>query len=348
MSLQTPQCQGRRLAFFMNGIVAVAACALTCLAIGRFTPFPDVPMVTAKLDYFAAHKEAYDTLFFGSSRLYHALSPKVFDAAMAQRGRATHSFNFAIDGMVPPEVFYFVRKALTEKPTHARWAFVEIAGLRTSMQRGATRDAYWQNPEALGLMFREMLQAPIRGKKGTKRFPKARRLYAELIPDLQLFFYKYANIGMGRNVVAGFFNQPGPTEPDEALGPAKDGFVPLLNPTPDSEAAKLTDALQKLKSGKMEKRGVDPLNRDAYARLLRDIKAAGITPFLVVTPTTTRDYQVRKSAPPDTVVFAFDDPAAFPNLYEPDRRMDYDHLNPRGAEEFSITLAERFSRQLSR
>ncbi len=42
-----------------------------------------VAEVTPKLRYLETHRADFDTVFIGSSRIYHGVSPGVFDAATA-------------------------------------------------------------------------------------------------------------------------------------------------------------------------------------------------------------------------------------------------------------------------
>ena len=60
---------------------------LTCWVIRINLPVPKVPAVQAKLAHLAEHINDYDTLFLGSSRIYHQIIPSRFDELMARRGR---------------------------------------------------------------------------------------------------------------------------------------------------------------------------------------------------------------------------------------------------------------------
>ena len=85
----------------------------------RVTPLK-VPEVTPKLDYLEGHIGDFDTVFIGSSRIYHGVSPKVFDATTGAAGRGTHSFNLAVNDMLPPESLRMLGTLLEMRPPRLR------------------------------------------------------------------------------------------------------------------------------------------------------------------------------------------------------------------------------------
>jgi hypothetical protein len=93
-----------------NGLLFSATFIISCLAIGRSLPFPDVPVVRSKLAHFAAHRDEYDTLFLGSSHFYYQIIPSLFDGVAAENGYPTRSFNAGIAGMRPPEDGYLLER----------------------------------------------------------------------------------------------------------------------------------------------------------------------------------------------------------------------------------------------
>ena len=53
------------------------------------------PELDAKITHLEKNLAKYDTLFFGSSRIYRGFDPLVFDRDMAAHGERTSSFNLA-------------------------------------------------------------------------------------------------------------------------------------------------------------------------------------------------------------------------------------------------------------
>src|SRR5207245_5026117 len=105
---------------------------ITCAGLHAILPFPEIDGgVSQKFRFFAAHKDEFDTLFIGSSRIYFQISPAIFDRATRESGLPTHSFNFGIGGMYLPETGYLLEQMLKLKPLKLRWVFSEYDDLHT-------------------------------------------------------------------------------------------------------------------------------------------------------------------------------------------------------------------------
>ena len=96
--------------------IGLGAFVAGCLALHHAAPWPRMEEVSEKLAYFTRHKDEFDTLFIGSSRIYHGIAPQVFDATLKARGIATTSLNLGIDGMSMPESSCFLEKILEQNP----------------------------------------------------------------------------------------------------------------------------------------------------------------------------------------------------------------------------------------
>ena len=132
---------------FLAGIFC--SVLLACgVAIAAWHPPADVPEVREKLAWFSAHADDYDTLFFGTSRIYREVMPAVFDQATAEAGEPAHAFNFGIDGMFPPEDGYVFDVLRARHPTRLRWVFVELSMFTTGFvdrDPDSIRAAYWHD-----------------------------------------------------------------------------------------------------------------------------------------------------------------------------------------------------------
>ncbi len=59
-----------------NSAIAVTAFLVTCVSLHAVLPFPEIDGgVSQKFRFFSAHKDEFDTLFIGSSRVYFQISP---------------------------------------------------------------------------------------------------------------------------------------------------------------------------------------------------------------------------------------------------------------------------------
>jgi len=298
-----------------------------------------VPEVTPKLSYLQSHLADFDTVFIGSSRIYHGFSPRLFDAATAAAGKPTRTFNLAVNGLMPPESLHIARTLLSMHPPRLRRIFLEIASSRGLPDAASptVRDVYWQDPHALIYGW----QRALRDYQTTHRKDPLSHAWDDILRSARLFSRNQLNIG--RLIPTPAFASLPPEKPADAiLGPDRDGYVPEDHPLTDPERRKLLVAIDAILTGAAKPDPHDPLNQQGYTRL-RDLAARqGVDLILVMAPVTTRDYHASQDAPPGAKLLAFDDPARYPALYDPAHRFDFDHLNAAGARIFSQALAQAY------
>jgi hypothetical protein len=114
-----------RKAVLLSAIATLAFLG-TCCAFHLLLPAPNVSGITTRMQFFAAHMDDYDTIFVGSSRIYAGISPATFDQVMASAGNPSHSFNFGVNGMYPPERFYVLEQIISLKPRKLKRVFIEM------------------------------------------------------------------------------------------------------------------------------------------------------------------------------------------------------------------------------
>ena len=84
-----------------------------------------------------------------------------------------------------------------------------------------------------------------------------------------------------------------------------------------------------------------PVFRAALSDLIEEIRSVGAEPVFVIAPTLSHAENFTE-IPGGVTVFALNDPARFPELFNPDKRNDSGHLNEKGAVDFTRILAEKF------
>ena len=73
-----------------NTAIGATAFLLSCIGLRAILPFPEIDGgVSQKFRFFAAHKDEFDTLFIGSSRVYFQISPAIFDRVTRESGMPT-------------------------------------------------------------------------------------------------------------------------------------------------------------------------------------------------------------------------------------------------------------------
>jgi hypothetical protein len=317
----------------------IAAFALACGVLFSLRPFPDVPGIGQKYHYFKHHKDRYDVLFVGSSRFYHQIIPKQFDARVKELGKEDiRSFNFGYDGMWPPESYFVVRQILALKPRSLRWVVIDLMDVNANLDvrnNSTERMAYWHDPEHTLLAWRHLYYESAHQKDERVRLilAHARHLVGQL-----------ANIGAGARAIQDLLSPTRPwKQPKEWAG--TEGFDPGPDtPMVGKELAGYHETVARLRQD-LPPREVGPELRAGMADLIRDIRLAGAEPIFVIAP-TLNSRENFTNLPEGAALFAFNNPNDFPALFDPAMHYDGWHLNERGARTFTDLLAERFSKQV--
>lgn len=318
------------------GIIFLTACALICVALRSRLPFPQVRGVSPKYEYFAAHRADYDVIFIGSSRFFHQVIPRQFDARVeAAAGRKIRSFNLAYDGVWPPESFYFLRQILKLKPPRLRWVVLDLIDIdaRLYEQTNSTqRVAYWHDWQHTRLAWSEVdaLQLPS---------PEKWNLTAKHSEHL---FKQWINFGRGAELLRDRFVQRKEKPPKWIDA---EGFQPGPDtPMTGTELAKLEKSVTRLKRGIAPSPAGPRLHR-ALSELMAEVRASGANLVCVISPTLNPKENFT-GLPAGLPLFAFNDPNKHPQLYEAAVHYDAWHLNARGAEIFTDLLAAEFATHL--
>jgi hypothetical protein len=320
----------------LNSGIAALAFVFACAGLNAWLPFPEIFLVSSNLRFFEQHREDFDTLFIGSSRFRHQISPGIFDRAMREAGLPTRTFNFGINGMFPPENGYVLERLLGAGPSHLKWVFIELAELdtrRVPETEGTRRALYWHDRKRTALVI-----GAIHEGGG---YWEARDL---LLFHGTLFLKNFTN--MGRKV--DFSRWATRVWKEEALsdqlGPRGDGFVPLSREMPAAEAAVYETEL-KYAVDNSGSRFVSASTENAYRQMAQEVRRAGAIPVFLITPLTM---QIKLGFRPESGiagdVMSFNDARTYPQLYRKEMRIDSSHLNSEAAEAFTRLVAENFSR----
>ena len=155
--------------------LALACFAVTAIFLGRVAPYPRMGDLDDKLRFFEAHRDEYDVLFFGSSRVFRGVVPTVFDGEMTRLGVPVRSFNFAVDGMGCHETAALVRRVLGQRPGRLRWVVVELDGWSAELppeNRFKARPVFWHDGEETLSVLRTLARTePSRRRRLDWRWP---------------------------------------------------------------------------------------------------------------------------------------------------------------------------------
>jgi hypothetical protein len=238
----------------------------------------EVGRIARKLHWCEAHKDDFDIVFVGSSRVFHGLSPKIFDQEARAAGQRWHSFNLGMDKMGMAQSMAIIRELVATGPGRLRYVFFELepgtATLAGGQHRAVQREATWQ-PTGSGL-----------GPDGDGFFPMNR----PMSPAVESFYQERLSVVKAN---------PGPRPPNEAA-------------------------------------------RAELGRFYDEMGARNIQVIFIVAPSLRSAHGSGSNAPPGSPLFSFDDLVRYAPLYDEANRLDAQHLNARGAEIFSRTLAQEY------
>jgi hypothetical protein len=338
----------------LNAGIAALAFLLGCAGLNALLPFPEIDVVSHKLRFFQHYRDDFDTVFLGSSRIHHQISPVIFDRTMREAGFPRRTFNFGISAMGPAEDGYVLERLLGGKPRHLKWVFIELDELQTARlpeMESTRRWLYWHDRKRTSLVFRAILHAD--DEEGG--FALLRRTGDVILPgrgksearDLlffhgALFVKNFTNIGRKTDLSTWISRLWKEEALSERMGSHGDGYVPRSNKMSVAETAiyetELKRAANETRSG-----FVSTFTELAYRQLAEEVRKAGATPIFLVTPLTM---QIKLGFRPESgiagTIMSFNNARAYPQLYRNEARIDRDHLNGVAAEEFTRLVAENF------
>jgi hypothetical protein len=322
-----------------------AAFLCTCIVFHTLLPGPNVPGVSLKMRFFAAHKDEFDTIFIGSSRIYSGVSPFTFDQIMARAGRPSRTFNFGVNGMYPPESFYVLDQILSMNPRKLKRVFVELDDLQETSLSGeqtSQRVLYWHDWERTRLVLRKTLK--LDANDGWKRKLRTiRRGRDRIALHAGLFARNFSNVGRASDLAESLVGS-NQIELDE-LGPKQDGYFPQ---TAQISGEKLSDYEKELAREQADHLGnvaVDHHAAQAYRHFARQIRSAGATLIFIVTPIYPQ-MPSKFPGPPPGLLLSYNNPTLYAGFYRPEARTSEGHLNSTGAEEFTRLLAGDFLKNM--
>ena len=337
-----------------NTAIGAVAFLITCAGLRVVLPFPEIDGgVSQKFRFFAAHKDEFDTLFIGSSRVYFQISPAIFDRVTRESGMPTHSFNFGVGGMYLPETSYLLEQILNLKPRNLRWVFIEYDELQTKWSpenQTSRRALYWADWKRVSLLLRKLTDAgtdPVWLPSPAKLRDIVLRQKDEKNTRSLLTFYagqfekNYTNVARAADVLQYFLGRDTKGRRAGYLGVASDGYVTRPNRISPNQVA----AYERGLAAAMAQTDTHPLSPyavEAYRQCAQEVRETGATPIFLITPSTTQINVATESTGLTGVVMAFNNPRTYPGLYRSSARRDGQHLTKSGAEEFTRIVAANF------
>ena len=321
-----------------NGAAFTLALAAICAAINAGLPSLPVLGITDKLDYLRAHRDEIDTVFIGSSRVYHAFDPAHFERETAARGEPLRAFNFGIDGMRPPESLYVLREMLKLR-LRLRWVFIELAEVQTKVNAAnvqSARAVHWHDLPHTLLVLRQLAGSA----GGSAESWRQARVHAVS------FCARLSNLGRGPEWLGAKLRGPQKVWRVGLPWEGTRGFEAQRSPQLSGPARAIYEAaVTHLESTPMARVPVPPLLGSALREIVQEVRATGAQPVFVISPTVVARENLADLAAVgiDAPVIAFTDPRRHPAIFRAENHCDEQHLNARGAAEFTRALAEEWA-----
>lgn len=308
--------------------------------------FDEIDTLNVKAEHYKEHKDEYDTLFFGTSRTYRGVMPKLFDQLNAEAGLPTKTFNFGVDGMFPPEDAYVTEQILRNPPKNLRWVFLELGLFADDFEArnpALSRTVHWHDLKRTMLCTRSRLW-PKGKSEEIKTWFKSRKGKATPASDIlthwRLFFAKTLNMGRGSEFLNDHLLKRSEKRwKREWNGPDQDGFH-AMDPNRVLDGKQLQLFLEEV--GIPARLGPMPIYAQESLKYAVDrIRELGAQPIVFLAPTngSRREHPSEELAVP---VIDFRVPGEVPELFDPALRSDPAHMNAKGADALTRRLSERF------
>jgi hypothetical protein len=337
----------KNLLYFMIGL---GSFLLTAGGIQCLVPWPEEYGVREKFGYFAANKDVYHGLFFGSSEVYRSFVPPIIEEELDRQGVEARLFNFGNPAMGSFEMDYLLKEALSLRPAKLKWVFLELPDWDADIQdvyAYTTRFVHWHSWEETLLAFISAWNHP-RGawEKGI------------LLRDHLLhWIWKLTSYGHGPKIASALLGLD-ESDPDLNYLEIQGGYRALedekgeefkkrrreflANPNTFQKRVK---NLQKA----MERKGtLDAYNLTALGRQIEAIEDAGAEPVFILPP----GFRAKPEGPclleenRISTLLVYNRPEQYPFLYDPDFHFDIVHLSREGAKRFSTLFARDWARRI--
>lgn len=333
-------------------LLSVAAFACVCALLRPLVPWPEDFGLRAKFEYFRAHKDEFDLLLVGSSRVFRSFDPEILDAELLCRGLPLRSFNLGVGGMGAFEMDHTLKAALALRPARLRYALVEGGPwVHDEYFLGdplSQRIVFWHSVEETQLAVRSVWLGD--GSFGDKLMQSC--------THVELCARRLVNLTQGPRVVAAWLGT-GRDPYDRTLtreelehGRGHQALEEIAARLPSlsrdrllRDPARFAARVARIPEENAREVPLQHYNLAALRAQQRAAQAAGVTLMLVAPPGSAGEPE-RSALQRAGLVSSLLDlnrPEQYPELFRIDHRWDEQHLNRAGAEAASRILASLFA-----
>lgn len=344
------------LKLFLFGTIAL----LLSIAVGKYihSPTRELPWsysfdaLHLKREYLRLHPDRFNLLFIGSSSTRRGFVPNVFDET-ADSSLHIHSFNYGVDWMGFPEVYYMLDHVLKENKSGTKYIFIELSKIKIIDYQNmhTARAIYWYNWTDYKFTVSAILSSP------SPPLVKAAALSSHTIgymdhllnigtlSDRNEFHKRQALVTDSINILGERYEGYNGKELHEDAG-----LEHFLRDTSGltTRAKNAAQAFEVLENNPDLIHQYNPVYLERINQTIEKLLSLGIHPVFVMNPRADpRQYKEILSVfynidPRFRIEIA--DSRKYPELYQSQYASDETHLNERGAILYSKYLAQEFNR----
>lgn len=325
----------------------------TLVFINHQAGYPDLGALDEKLIHVQTHRDLYNVIFIGSSRMERGVVAPLFDREMQRSGISVRSFNLGLAGMKAHEANALIRRVLsfggTRKP---RWIVIEMDDWDPVIQRAnrfKRRAIFWHDAQETLSALRSTLllndsiktRMDLTMTHGLHFAARSLAVGRGLDAAENLLFGGEGNDKSSHDLVRWQGFKPY-RESSYKYNPLRKKFLQELELYRQQVALLSHDDARLRNSDATSARIRSDLARRTRLQV-EMVERAGMQPVHLITPVPQarpdlEELQLRGDV---RTLLAFNQPRVYPRLFDVEHRFDYEHLTQEGAEAWTRLLAAR-------
>lgn len=302
--------------------------------------------ISDKREYLVKNKALYNSLFIGSSKTHNQINPVLFDQRAKEHGLNIRSYNFGVGGLTPMESLHIYENLLEQDSLRFKYAFIELDWLGTIRYENLNvpRSFYWLNGRNYKTSVSSIVHSSV---------PLERQAWGVFHYSLG-FTENMLNVGKVNEYLKFRNHRQGQSFSNTDSNIVFHGFIPIEQNINKTEQELYDEVVTSAQKGvqNFEVLSKDNVSEPFLQKLQHIIAISeqrGITPFFVV-PLQWKYYQYRELVPiinaiGRSKVICLFDIEKYKDVYQYDYFADPNHLNAKGATQYTNQVFENFKQQ---
>lgn len=302
--------------------------------------------IYAKYTDISEHDEQFNTIFFGSSRLYRHINSHQLDSLMSNTNYST--YNFAAPGTFNPAVYYVYENFINSNQIKTvNLAFIELQSLSHYSESNCTttKASYWNNSRYLFFSFKYIYNSQYSRAKKRELYSCYLKSYLYSFYDFSLLINLFRPINMnevGENGYLSLENAMYVMSENSELKERWNDF--------HSDTTELSDRIEaaKVAAASISNYEANRYHLDYLNSLIEKAKDKGIQLIFILPPRLNESQYdelipLANALPRNHVIQMFNY-SEFSEFYRAEYSFDIGHLNTEGANLFTKFLADEIKK----